>query len=241
MLGAVSQGHVASSSWGGFSPSSQSRLQDTTHLLGLNLPPNTLRIIAQCQASGGLQPALLNRPVQQTVPGATRPAAMTKARSTAWSHWHSQPNLLKNLVRPPTPVGSSPPGQLHSSPRQSITSPRSRRSAAVARCWQESLLARKSEGKATAPAAYGTVTDPNPSCGDRGKTASLLTLASVSAAQAAISQGKETPKTASGGPPPTRDGGTSTSMSASYPLPSHSALANAISQQPGLEISPSTS
>ncbi|KAH9993175.1 hypothetical protein BJV77DRAFT_961944 [Russula vinacea] len=60
------------------------------------------------------------------------------------------------------------------------------------------MLARKSEGKATAPAAYGTVTDPNPSCGDRGKTASLLTLASVSAAQAAISQGKETPKTASG-------------------------------------------
>lgn len=143
MLGAVSQGHVASSSWGGFSPSSQSRLQDTTHLLGLNLPPNTLRIIAQCQASGRLQPALLNRLVQQTVPGATRPAAMTKARSTAWSHWHSQPNLLKNLVRPPTPVGSSPPGQLHSSPRQSITSPRSRRSAAVARCWQESLKARR--------------------------------------------------------------------------------------------------
>jgi hypothetical protein len=205
MPGAVYQGLDASSA---FFPSSQSRLQDATNLLGLNLPPNTLRIIAQCQASGRLPPTLLNLPVPQPAPGTAKSVATTKARATARSH--SQPNLRKSRAPSayrgapiPKPV-AQPPEAAHYQPPP--VKARARRAA----------LAAKSKAKATAPAIAGGPTNPNPSCGDSGRTASLPTLPSASAPQAAVSQGKATPK------------------AVSRPAASYLAVAEAISQQPGL-------
>ena len=95
MPSVVSQGLEASASLGNFFPSPQSQLQDATNLLGLDLPPNAMRLLAQCQTSGRLPPALLNRPVQPpSVAGATNSVATARTRLIARSH--SQPNVPKS-------------------------------------------------------------------------------------------------------------------------------------------------
>ncbi|KAH9992231.1 hypothetical protein BJV74DRAFT_795823 [Russula compacta] len=89
-LGAVPDQLTASSSQGAI-PSSWSQagsLDNATKLLGLKLPPNALKVIAQCQASGRFS-ALLNPP-----PGNTKSIATARRRPTVRSH--SQPNMPKS-------------------------------------------------------------------------------------------------------------------------------------------------
>jgi hypothetical protein len=97
-----SQGLEASASLGNFFPGPHSQLQDATNLLGLDsdIPPNAMRLLAQCQTLGRLPPALLNRQVQPpSAAGATKSSiATTRTRLIARSH--SQPNV-------PKPRGSS--------------------------------------------------------------------------------------------------------------------------------------
>jgi hypothetical protein len=89
----VSQGLETSASLGNFFPSPHSQLQDATNLWGLNLPPNAMRVLAQCQTLGRLPPALLNRPVQ---PPSVAGSSFATARTRSISRSHSQPNAPKS-------------------------------------------------------------------------------------------------------------------------------------------------
>jgi hypothetical protein len=96
MPSVVSQRLVALTSLGGLFPSPHSQLQDATNLLGLDLPPNAMTLLTQCQTLGRLPPALLNRPVQPpSVAGATKPSVAT-ARTRIIARSHSQPNAPKS-------------------------------------------------------------------------------------------------------------------------------------------------
>jgi hypothetical protein len=228
--GAVYQGPDTSPSSGGFFPSSQPYLQGATNLLGLNLPPITLEVIAQCQASGRLPPTLFNPPAQQHVQEATNSVATTSARSTARTHTQSKKSRPSPYSR-----GAPAPKQVSQPHEAALYQPPPSQRKARAR---RAELATKSKTTATTSAVSGpSMTVPtNASYGNCGMTSSpsLTTLPSASSAQAAVSQGKVTPNSASAGLPPNGDGGLRTLTSALQPVPSHSALAEAISRQPGL-------
>lgn len=186
MPGAVSHGLDAS-----FYPNPFSRLQDTTNLLGLNLPPNTLRIIAQCQAAGRFPAALLNtlQQPQQPTPGAARQVVTAKTRSTARANSH--PDLRK------TRAPSAARGVVAKSVPQTLDAARYLPPPMKSR----TRRAAKSKAKAPTPPVAAGSSNPNPSAG---------------AAQAAASQGEVTPDTAS------------------QSVNGFSAVARAITEQPGL-------
>src|SRR6266852_1135675 len=95
MPGIVYQGLEATASLGDFFPSPHSQ-QDTTNLSGLDLPPNAMRLLAQCQTLGRLPPVLLNGPIQPpSVTGATN-SSVTTARTRSMARSHSQPNAPKS-------------------------------------------------------------------------------------------------------------------------------------------------
>ena len=80
------------------SPSSNPLLYDSTNVSDLNLPPNTLKILAQSQASesGRLAPlplAILDRPTGQLTQTAKLVTGTMAKRTTSRSR--SQPNMLK--------------------------------------------------------------------------------------------------------------------------------------------------
>ncbi|KAI0306864.1 hypothetical protein B0F90DRAFT_1665240 [Multifurca ochricompacta] len=77
-------------------PNSHPCLEDTANMLNLNLPPNAMKVLAQCQAAGRL-PAQINSPAQTSALPVT--PTTTARRPTAKSY--SQPNMLK-------PGGASP-------------------------------------------------------------------------------------------------------------------------------------
>ena len=165
--GTVYQGQGAWLSSGAI-PDSQSRLQDATNLLGLNLPPNTLKVIAQYQA-GRFPPALLN-PLQQPIQGPANPVAASRTNPTARAH--AQPNLRKSRAPSaysrgvvPKPVAQTLEAACYFPPPMKA---RNRRTA-------------KSRAKETAPPVASGPPNPN---------------WSVGAARVA-SQGDATPNTAS--------------------------------------------
>lgn len=230
MPGAVYQGPDPSSSSGGFPPSSQAYLQGATNLLGLNFPPMTLEDIAQCQASGRLPPMLFNPPAQQQVQAATNSVATTTARFTARSLSQSKKSRSSPYSRGvPAPKQVSRP---HEEAR--YQPPPSQRKARVRRA----VPATKSKTTTTTSAVSGSSMTvlTNASYSNCGMTPSSSppTVPSASLAQAAMSQGKATPNTASAGLPPNGDGGLRILTSALQSVPSHLALAEAISRQPGL-------
>jgi hypothetical protein len=71
-------------------PSTDPRLHDATNFLDLRLPPNTLRALAQGQASGRL-PALFNGPAGQPV----RTAKVFSTAKRSAGRAHSQPQMWK--------------------------------------------------------------------------------------------------------------------------------------------------
>jgi hypothetical protein len=197
MPGAGSQGLDAS-----FYPNPFSRLQDTTNLLGLNLPPNTLRIIAQCQAAGRLPAALLNtlQQPQQPAPGAAKQFVTAKTRSTARAH--SQPNLRR--PRAPSAYARGVIAKVIAKP---VPQPHEAAGYMPPPMKSRTRRAAKSKAKAPSPPVAAGPSNPIPSAG---------------AAQAAASQGEATPDTAS------------------QSVNGYSAVARAITEQPGLKNFPTS-
>ena len=97
---------LKSSSSVGAIPRSDPRLQDVANMLGLNLPPNALKVLSQCQASGRLS-ELANSSAQSANAPAPAARRTTKAKRTT-ARSHTQPIIKSGGASPyargvPTP------------------------------------------------------------------------------------------------------------------------------------------
>jgi hypothetical protein len=92
--GATRQKLKPSSSVGAIPRSSDPRLQDMANMLGLNLPPITLQVLSEAQASGRLSEIAIPRAAKVPAP-ATRRSTTTKGKRTT-ARAHTQPNLIKS-------------------------------------------------------------------------------------------------------------------------------------------------
>ncbi|KAI9447698.1 hypothetical protein H4582DRAFT_2068305 [Lactarius indigo] len=104
--GATPQKLKSSSSVGAV-PRSDPRLQDVANILGLSLPPNALKVLSQCQASGRLS-ELVNSSVQSANAPVPSAKQKTKAKRTT-ARSHTQPNLIKSSGASPYARGVPTP------------------------------------------------------------------------------------------------------------------------------------
>ncbi|KAF8270917.1 hypothetical protein EI94DRAFT_1797523 [Lactarius quietus] len=174
---ATSQKLKSSSSVGAIPRGSDPRLQDVANLLGLNLPPNALRVLSEAQAAGRLSD-LTNSQLAKVPAPATRRTTKAK-RTTARSH--TQPNLIKfggtsSYARGvPTPKAVPQPLEAVQYQPPPVKA-RARRAALAA------------ESKAKEAPSPSVIEQPacNGSWGNRAKSMSLPTLQPAAAAGKAV-------------------------------------------------------
>lgn len=85
---------LKSSSTVGAVPRSDPHLQDVANILGLSLPPNALKVLSQCHASGRLS-QLANSSAQSVISPAPAARRKTRAKRTT-ARSHTQPNPIRS-------------------------------------------------------------------------------------------------------------------------------------------------
>ena len=185
----------------GILPSSNPLLYDSTNVSDLNLPPNTLKILAQSQASesGRLAPlplAILDRLTGRLTRTAKLVTGTMAKRTTSRSH--SQPNMLKSgsvsAYAQGAPASSSLPQPRERVQRQPPPDKiHARRSARAA----------KSKAKASTPVVVQGPDNTTCQCfwGDHKQSTSQHMLKLISATQAAASRAEVTLPTVYAEPP----------------------------------------
>ncbi|KAH9062293.1 hypothetical protein EDB87DRAFT_1682281 [Lactarius vividus] len=178
--GATSQ-NLQSSSSVGATPRSDPRLQDVANILGLNLPPNALKILSQCQASGRLSELVDSsvRSANAPVPAAKR---TTRAKRTT-ARSHTQPNPIKSGGASPYARGVPTPKAVP----QPLEAAQYQPPPVKARARRAALAAQSKAKEAPSPSIWGlpSVAEKiilNASWGDRAKSVSLPTLRPAGAA-----------------------------------------------------------
>src|SRR6266850_3649087 len=171
-------------------PSFQHPLPDATNFLDLRLPPNTLRVLAESQASGRL-PELFNGPAGQPVRTAKTVAA-TKRKTV---RFNSQPSMWKAGSASTIPRGMPPPRQVSQLPE--VVQPQSQPPPVKARARR---VARAAKSRKTTTGFSQQPATTTPSWRDDAQSASQKTYIPASTAQAAAPQVEATPISMHAGP-----------------------------------------
>ncbi|KAH9173326.1 hypothetical protein EDB89DRAFT_2068783 [Lactarius sanguifluus] len=181
--GATSQKLKSSSSVGAI-PRSDPRLQDVANILGLNLPPNALKVLSQCQASGRLS-ELVNSSAQPANPP-VRAAKRTSTAKRTTARSHTQPNPIKSGGASPYARGVPTPKAVP----QPLEAAQYQPPPVKARARRAALAAQSKAKEAPFPSIWGLSSAAeqlilNASWGDRVKSASLPVLQPAGTAETA--------------------------------------------------------
>ncbi|KAH9042858.1 hypothetical protein EDB84DRAFT_1472764 [Lactarius hengduanensis] len=179
--GATSQKLKPSSSVGA-TPRSDPRLQDVANILGLNLPPNALKVLSQCQASGRLSELVNSSTKSANAPVLAAKRTSTAKRTTARSH--TQPNPIKSGGASPYARGVPTPKAVP----QPLEAAQYQPPPVKARARRAALAAQSKAKEAPFPSIWGLPSAAeqlilNASWGDRAKSVSLPALQPAGTAQ----------------------------------------------------------